>query len=147
MRLAAHQQLLIEELMHLCDPQERLAAVVDRARRQPRFTPEERRPNQRVAGCSSSVWLSSRLQAGRCYFKTDADSPVVRGLVVLLAEFFSDARPAEVIATDIDPLETLDLARMLTPTRRHGLASVRSAIRAFAQAQLLPDSSVAPTGR
>lgn len=118
--------------MHLEDPQERLAAAVDRARRATRLTPEERSLANRVPGCSSTVWMISGFREGRCYFRTDAESPVVRGLVGLLADFYSDARPAEIVASEIDLLETLNLSRMLTPTRGHGLAAVRQAMRAFA---------------
>lgn len=132
MALAAHQRALVEELMHLEDAHERLAAVVERARRYPRLPDDQRTPAHRIAGCSSSVWLSCDLREGRCHFRADADSPVVRGLVALLAEFFSDATPAEIVSTDSDPLTTLDLTRMLSLTRRNGLAAVRKAIVAFA---------------
>jgi cysteine desulfuration protein SufE len=89
-----------------------------------------------VHGCSSSVWLLCELSEGRCRFRSDADSPVVRGLVALLAEFNSHATPAEIVASDADPLDLLDLKRALTPTRRHGLEAVSNAIRAFAESHL-----------
>jgi len=141
MRLAAHQYSLVEELMHLEDVQERLSAIVERARRHPRLPDEQRGPAHRVPGCSSNVWLASELRDGRCYFRADADSPVVRGLVALLADFFSDAKPSEIIATEIDPLETLGLVRMLSLTRRNGLAAVRKAIVAFAVRVSNPDGA------
>jgi cysteine desulfuration protein SufE len=141
MRLAAHRQSLIDELMHLDDSQERLAAVVERTRRQPHFSPVERSAQHRVPGCSSNVWLISELRDGRCFFRTDADSPVVRGLVFLLADYFSCAKPAEIIGDNTDPLEVVNLRRSLSSTRQHGLDAVRAAIKAFAQAQL-----TAPTG-
>lgn len=144
MRLAVHQQQLIAELMHLDDPQERLAAAVDRARRIARLTLEERSAANRVPGCSSTVWVIAQLREGRCYFRSDADSPVVRGLVGLLADYFSDARPAEIAASTTDPLETLQINRMLTPTRQHGLAAVRAFIRAFAHQQLTGAATPAP---
>jgi cysteine desulfuration protein SufE len=136
MRLAAHQQILMDELLHLDDPQERLAAAVDRARRAARLAPEERIAAHRVPGCSSTVWVVTAVRDGRCYFRSDADSPVVRGLVGLLADYFSDARPAEIAASTVDPLEVLQINRMLTPTRQHGLAAVRAYLRAFAAQQL-----------
>lgn len=138
MRLAARAHSLTEELLHLADPQERLSCLVDRARHRPRFTAEERTPERRVPGCSSSVWLIAELRDGRCWFRADADSPVVRGLVGLLADFFNGATAGEIAASDAEPLEILDLSRRLTPTRRHGLAAVRAAIKMFAQSNLAP---------
>lgn len=137
MRFTARQHALVEELMHLSDHHERLSAVVDRAKQQLRFAAAERSDRNRVAGCVSNVWMIPELRGGHCYFRSDADSPVVRGLVALVVAFYSGATPAEILQTDADPLETLDLTRSLSATRRHGLAAVKSAIRAFAAASSL----------
>lgn len=126
------QRDLVDELMHLEDARDRLSAVVDRARKSPRLSPEERDARHLVAGCASSVWLRCEARDGRCYFRADADSPLVRGLVVLLAEFFSGATPKEIQQTNASPLETLDLIRTLSGTRRNGLAAVRAAIGTLA---------------
>ena len=133
MSLTARQQQLLDDLLLFDDPQERLAAIVERARRRPKLSAEQRTPLHRVPGCSSNVWLVSELRDGRCHFHADADSPVVLGLVTLLTDFHHDLTPAELLATTTDPLETLHLSRNLSPTRRHGLAAVRTALRAFAQ--------------
>ncbi|HWA84899.1 MAG TPA: SufE family protein [Opitutus sp.] len=141
MSLNARQQSLLDEIALHDDPQERLAAVVDRARRRPALPASDRTAAHRVPGCSSQVWLLPELRDGRCHFRADADSPLVRSLVLLLSDFFSNSTPAEILATDLDPLEPLGLTRTLSSTRRHGLAAVRRAIRAFAQTQLSPFNS------
>jgi cysteine desulfuration protein SufE len=74
------------------------------------------------------------LRDGRCHFHGDAESPLVRGLVVFLCDFFSNRTPAELAATDLDPLEALHLSRDLSPTRRNGLAAVRRTLLEFARA-------------
>jgi len=132
MRLTDRQQSLLDEVIHLEDPQERLALVVDRAQRSP-FPPSERTPRNRVPGCASNVWLIGELRDGRCYFRSDADSPVVRGLVRLLTDFFSGHTPREIVDSEADLVEALDLVRTLSSTRRHGIASVQAAIRDFAK--------------
>jgi cysteine desulfuration protein SufE len=132
MPFTARQRALVDEVMHLEDPRDRLSAVVDRARKSPRLSAEHRDAKNLIAGCASSVWLRCESRDGRCYFAADADSPLVRGLVVLLAEFFSGTTPNEIRETNANPLETLDLVRTLSGTRRNGLAAVRAAIAAFA---------------
>ncbi len=122
--------------MHTDDPQERLAHIVDRARRLPKLAPEQRIADHRVPGCVSSVWLVPEFREGRCHFRVAADSPVVLGLVALLADFHDNTTPAEILANPTDPLETLQLTRTLSPTRRHGLAAVRAAILTFAKNHL-----------
>lgn len=118
------------------DPQERLSILVDRARHLPVLPPEERTDAHRVPGCVSIVWLVGEYRDGCCYFRCDAESPMVRGLVAFLCEFFSGVSPQAILAADPDPLEALGLARNLSPTRRNGLNSARAAIRAFAAKQV-----------
>jgi cysteine desulfuration protein SufE len=131
--LADRLQRTVEDLSVFADPHERLAAVVDRARRVPPLPDAERTEAHRVQGCVSVVWLVGEQRDGRCYFRSDATSPLVRGLVVFLSSFFNDTPAAEILATHADPLAALDLERNLSPTRRNGLAAVRAAIHDFAR--------------
>lgn len=126
-------QRLKEDFAVFDDPHERLTAVVDRARKIPPLPPADRTDANRVHGCVSVVWLVCELHDDRCVMRCDAESPLVRGLVVFLCDFFTGAPAAEIAATDLDPLAALDLARNLSPTRRNGLAAVRRAFRAFAR--------------
>jgi cysteine desulfuration protein SufE len=131
--LAEKQQQLIDDFAVIDDLQERLTVVVDRARKLPPLAESERIDAYRVRGCISLVHVVGELRNGRCYFHCEADSPLVRGLVALLCDFFSDAPPAEIAASDADPLAALDLIENLSPTRRNGLASARATILAFAK--------------
>lgn len=140
MSLTRRLQRWIEELAVLDDPQEQLALIIDRAKHNPALPAEERVDANRVAGCVSVVWLVPTMRGGLCEFRSDAASPVVRGLLAFLCEFYSGLPPETILATETDPLEQLGLARNLSPTRRNGLAAARGAIRAFA-AQNLPNPS------
>ncbi|HVS52243.1 MAG TPA: SufE family protein [Opitutaceae bacterium] len=141
MPLRRKLQQLLDELAAVDDPQERLALVLDRAKKIPPLPAAARTAAHRVPGCISPVWLHSEMHGDHCIFHGDAESPLVRGLVVLLCEFHRGATPAQILATDADPLDALGLARHLSPTRRNGLAAVRGAIRAFARQHLATHAS------
>ena len=126
---------MIEDLALIEDAQERLSAVVDRARSRPPLPETERTDANRVKGCVSLAWIVGEVRDGRCQFRCDADSPLVRGLLVLLCDLYSEATPAEVAATEPALLEQLGLAQNLSPTRLNGLRSVRAKIRDYATAQ------------
>jgi cysteine desulfuration protein SufE len=130
--LAEKQQQMIEDFAVIEDAQERLAAVVDRAKSRPPLTPAERTDDARVRGCVSQAWVVAELRDGHCYFRSDADSPLVRGLLTLLCDFYSAATPADIAATEPELLEQLGLLRTLSPTRVNGLRSVRAKIRDYA---------------
>lgn len=129
------QQEFIDDLNIIEDPQERLTIVVDRAKRHSPLSETERGDSNRVPGCISQVWVIGELRDGRCLFRCDADGPMVKGLVALLCEYFTNTDPAETAANETDPLTELGLLKNLSPTRQNGLAAVRAAIRSFAQKQ------------
>lgn len=135
MSLATKQQQLVADYAIIDDPQERLAAVVSQARRRPALPAAERTEANRVRGCVSLAWVVGEVRDGHCHFRCDADSPLVRGLLVLLGDFYSGGTPVEVAATEPALIEQLGLDRSLSPTRLNGLRSVRAKIRDFAAAQ------------
>ncbi len=132
MTLAEKQRQLIEDYAIIPDPQERLAVVVDQARRRPSLLETERTEANRVKGCISQAWVVGELRDGLCFFRSDADSPLVRGLLMLLCDFYSGATPADVATTEPALLEELGLTKNLSPTRLNGLRSVRAKIRELA---------------
>jgi cysteine desulfuration protein SufE len=131
--LAEKLRHVIDDFSMLEDPQDRLSTIVDRAKRIPSLPPSERTEANRVRGCVSVVWLVSEMREGRCHFRSDAESPVVRGLVAFLCEFFSGTPAAEIATSNLEPLDALDLTRNLSPTRRNGLTAARKAIQTFAE--------------
>jgi len=126
---------MIEDLALIEDAQERLSAIVDRARKRPPLPEADRTEANRVKGCVSQAWVVSELRDGLCHFRSDADSPLVRGLLALLCDFYSDATSADVATTEPELFDKLGVARNLPPTRLNGLHSVRAKIREFATAQ------------
>lgn len=136
MTLVEKQQQIIENYAIIDDPQERLAAVVDDARKMPLLTEGDRTEANRVKGCVSQAWIVAGLRDDRCSFRADADSPLVRGLLKLICDLYTGATPAEVATVEPLLFEELGLARNLSPTRLNGLRSVRAKIREFAGAHL-----------
>ena len=136
MTLGQRQQQLVDDFAIIEDAQERLSAVIDRAKHLPPLPAADRTEDHRVSGCVSQVWVVGELRGGRCFFRCDADGPLVKGLVAFLCEYFSGAIPTEIAASDADPLEALGLMSNLSPTRHNGLAAVRARIRELAGAMI-----------
>jgi cysteine desulfuration protein SufE len=134
MPLAEKQQHLVARYAVIEDRHERLAAVIARGARWSEVADEERTDARRVWGCASAVWLASTLENGRCHFRISAASALVKGLAALLAELYDGETPAAILAWEPGVLAGLGLASQLSPTRLHGLAQIRRAMRDFAAA-------------
>lgn len=120
------------ELSAISDSQARLAYVVERGGQQSPFPEAQRTESNRVEGCLARLWLTCEIRAGHCQFACDSDSAVVKGIAVLLCEFYSGQAPAEVVSVEPLFLSEAGLARHLSGNRRNALTRVRETIRAFA---------------
>ena len=136
MSVTAKQTQLLEDLSVIEDHQERLAAIVDRARRRPILPESAKTDAHRVNGCISAVWVAGELRNGGLHFQFEADSPLVKGLVALLVDLYEGGTPADIVATEPTLLDELGISRDLTPTRRNGLVAVRTHIQAIARSAL-----------
>lgn len=128
MSLEAKHRQLVSRFQIIEDSHERLAAIMAAGRKWAAAHEAERAESNRVQGCASRVWLEGSVEAGGCRFRIAADSPLVLGLSALLCELYDGAIPAEICAFEPSLWEELALDRQLSPTRLHGLASVRRAI-------------------
>ena len=132
MTLAEKKQELIDDLSLLPSAQDRLMYVVDRAKKSPALPEELRNAETRVEGCLSNLWFIPEYKEGKCYFRVDADSHIVRGIAVVLAEFYSGHPPAEILQNDPAFLSTVGITQHLSPNRRSGLSRLWEKIRGFA---------------
>ena len=132
MTLAEKKKELVEDLGMLPSAQDRLMYVVDKAKKTAQLPAELKNPETRVEGCLSNLWFIPEFREGKCYFKVDADSHIVRGIAIVLAEFYSGHGPAEILQNDPEFLSTVGITQHLSPNRRSGLSRLWDKIRTFA---------------
>ena len=134
MTLADKKQELIDDLSLLPSAQDRLMYVVDKAKKAPPLPPAFRTDATKVEGCLSNLWFVPEFRDGKCYFKVDADSHIVRGIALLLADFYSGHAPKEILANEPGFLSEVGITQHLSPNRRNGLSRLWDKIRTFALA-------------
>ncbi len=134
MNLAEKQQQLTAGLAALKNRQDRLALLVERAKKLPPLAPELRVDSNLIPGCLAKLWFIPEFRDGQCFFTCDSDSLVVKAIAGLLCEFYSDQTPAEILAHSPDFLAPLGITQHLTPNRRNALSKVWERIRQFAEA-------------
>jgi cysteine desulfuration protein SufE len=133
---AERQERLRRTLRAIADPHERLSVALGWKNDLRPLREEERTEGNRVQGCVSRVWLVAEMEGGRCQFRMDAESPLVRGLVGMLCGIYAGATPDEVVTEQPVVLEETGLLRNLSPTRQNGLAAVRRALVEFAAKEI-----------
>jgi len=147
MNLAEKQLQLTAELAARKNGQDRLALLVERARKIPPLAPELRRDEHLIPGCLARLWFTATFRDDQCFFVCDSDSLVVKAIAGLLCDFYSGHPPAEILAHDPAFLAPLGVTQHLTPNRRNALAKVWERIRQFAEAQSLAHAADAGNGK
>ena len=131
-------QRLVDTFEFLDNWEDRYQLLIDLGKDLPAFPEDERIEDNRVEGCTSNVWLVSRIseeEQPRLHFQADSDAFIVKGLVAILMKAYSGKTPQEILDLDIEQLfERLGLGQQLTPNRRDGFVAMVKQIRSRAQA-------------
>jgi cysteine desulfuration protein SufE len=95
--------------------------------------PEDKREEKfKIKGCQSQVWLYPEFKNGKVYFHADSDALLVKGIVGLLVNVYSDATPEEIINTKPDFLKEVGITEHLSMNRSNGLAAMMKQIQMYA---------------
>jgi len=86
-----------------------------------------------IQGCTSQVWIIPSAQNGNIIFQGDSNTVIVKGLVAILLKVFSNASPQEILDFDLEALNKLGLAEIVTPTRQNGFKSIVNKIIEYAK--------------
>ena len=133
---------ITENFSLLDDWDDRYRYVIELGRGLPAFPEEARTESNKVQGCASQVWLTTRMQPDGAHgplmtFLADSDAHIVRGLIAILFALYSGKPAREILSIDALALfDRLGLRENLTPQRSNGLRSVVERIRAEANAAL-----------
>jgi cysteine desulfuration protein SufE len=133
---------IIENFSLLDDWDDRYRYVIELGRSLPPFPEEARIEANKVQGCASQVWLTTRTrpdgaQGPVMTFVADSDAHIVRGLIAILLAVYSGKPARDILATDaLAIFDDLGLRENLTPQRSNGLRSMVERIRAEANASL-----------
>jgi cysteine desulfuration protein SufE len=133
---------ITENFSLLDDWDDRYRYVIELGRNLPPFPEEARTEGNKVQGCASQVWLTSRAQPDGARgpvmtFLADSDAHIVRGLIAILLALYSGKPAREILSTDaLAVFDRLGLRENLTPQRSNGLRSMIERVRSEANASL-----------
>lgn len=129
------QKKLGEEFAAAGDWEARYKLLIERGKTIPALPPEIMTETYKVKGCQSQVWLHAGLTPdGLMELKADSDALIVKGLVAILLEVYSKAKPDEILAAPTTFLKDFGFEGGLSPSRANGLYAMLKQILYYAQA-------------
>jgi cysteine desulfuration protein SufE len=143
---------LLADFEVLDDWEDRYRHVIDLGRDLPPFDDSARTAENKVRGCASQVWITSRVngtpQDPVLSFSGDSDALIVKGLIAIAFMIYSGKPAREILQTDAAVvLRQLGLSDHLTPQRSNGFASMIARIKSDARDALQASSHSGIDGR
>jgi cysteine desulfuration protein SufE len=143
---------LLADFEILDEWEDRYRHVIELGRDLPPFDDASRNPGNKVRGCASQVWITSKASGPAddpvLTFSGDSDALIVKGLIAIAFMIYSGKRARDILSIDaVAILRQLDLSDHLTPQRSNGFASMIERIKADARQVLQASSSSEIAGR
>ena len=125
---------VIENFEFLGDWEEKFTYLIELGKKLPALSDTDKIEQYRVQGCQASVWLRVIPKKSDIYeIHADSDAFIVKGLIVVLLLIYNFKTAKQILDTDSSKIfEQLGLDKHLSPTRRNGLHSMVSMIKALA---------------
>lgn len=103
------------------------------------YPEEDKTEDKLIKGCQSRVWLDSRFEDGKIFFKADSDAIITKGIISLLIGVYSGRTPEEIAGDDFGFINEIGLKENLSPTRANGLVSMIEKIKELAKEKSAAD--------
>lgn len=101
--------------------EDRYRFIIEMGRKIPQLSKEQMVEENRVYGCTSTVYMIVEKKNGTIDFTANSDAAIVNGLIAIMMIAYSGKSAEEINSIDIKAIfDKLGLERHLTPSRRNG---------------------------
>ena len=121
-----------EDLDFFDDELAKYEYIIDLGKKLEEFDEKDKIPSNIVHGCTSQVWLTCEQKDRKMYFHGTSDAIIVKGLVYMILQIFSDSTIEELKEVDMDIVHELKLSEVITPNRQSGVIGMMKKIKEYA---------------
>ncbi len=121
-----------EDLEFFEDELQKYEYIIDLGKKLESLDEKYQTPVNLVHGCTSQVWLICEQVDNRLIFKGTSDAIIVKGLVYMILQIFSDSTIEELQEIDMDIVHELNLSEIITPNRQSGVIGMIKKIKEYA---------------
>ncbi|MBU3015388.1 SufE family protein [Poseidonibacter lekithochrous] len=121
-----------EDLEFFEDELQKYEYIIDLGKKLDPLDEKYQIPANLVHGCTSQVWLICEQVDNKLIFKGTSDAIIVKGLVYMILQIFSDSTIEELQEIDMDIVHELNLSEIITPNRQSGVIGMIKKIKEYA---------------
>ncbi|MAV70489.1 MAG: cysteine desulfuration protein SufE [Candidatus Marinimicrobia bacterium] len=133
MSIKEELNILREVFILFEDPKDKFVQLMDMAKESGNLSDAEKTDINKINGCTSQAWVVGNINADDTYtFKTDSDSLIVKGLLLILEKIFTKKSAKDILATNGDGiLRAVGLEKTITSQRINGFSSALEKIKSI----------------
>jgi len=120
-----------EDLEFFEDELQKYEYIIDLGKKLDPLDEKYQIPANLVHGCTSQVWLICEQVDNKLIFKGTSDAIIVKGLVYMILQIFSDSTIEELKDVDMDIVHELNLSEIITPNRQSGVIGMIKKIKEY----------------
>lgn len=119
------KQEQIKQTFACCkDRESKYLKIIELGKALPPLPEEQRRPENKVSGCQSTMYLATQFEKGTITFSATSDALISTGLAALLLAVYSGEAPETILMCPPSYLDELNIGESLSPNRANGLYSI-----------------------
>lgn len=122
--IAAIEDEIVEEFSLFDNWEDKYEYLIDMGKKLPKLEDVNKKEENKIRGCQSTVWMVSEYKDGKIFYKADSDAMIVKGLISMLIRVFSGQKPSDIIAADMKFIDEIGMSTHLAQTRSNGLRSM-----------------------
>ena len=134
MTIKEKQEAIVKEFEQFTDWEEKYTRIIELGRKMPTLDDVFKTEKYKLNGCQSQVWINAKLENGKILFEADSDAAIVKGLIALLVNVYSNQTPDEILSNPPEFVKKIGIDNHLSPTRKNGLGAMMKQIQMYAVA-------------
>ena len=133
---------IVDEFSFLESWDDKYQYIIELGKKVQPLEEENKKDENKVRGCQSTVWLVADYRNGRVNFKAESNSTIVQGLISMLIRVLSGQKPDDIVEAKLDFLNEIGMMTHLAQTRSNGLLAMVKQMKNYALAYKLKHEGV-----
>ena len=126
------QDEIVQEFSMFENPMDKYEYLIDIGKQLPELSAEYKTEENLVKGCQSKVWLHPFKKDGKVVYEADSNTVITKGLIALMVRVLSNQKPEDILKTNLEFIDKIDLKSHLSSQRTSGLGAMIKYMKAYA---------------
>ena len=126
------QEQIVQEFSMFENPMDKYEYLIDLGKQLPDLDAKYKSEENLVKGCQSKVWLHAERENGKMKFEADSNTVITKGIIALLIRVLSNQKPEDILKTNLEFIDKIDLKSHLSSQRTSGLGAMIKYMKAYA---------------